>query len=77
MGVRAPEPQVHPRLKHNNRNLVKSKAMRHGLEDKLPEEVSLARWGEAWKTADVCLFRGGAFHKRHAKEEERGNEKGK
>lgn len=51
--------------------------MRHGLEDKPPEEVSLVRWGEAWKTADVCLFRGGAFHKRHAKEEERGNEKGK
>ena len=32
------------------------------------------RWGDAWKTADACLVRGGAFRQRLTKEEERGKE---
>lgn len=71
---------AHPQLKCNSdRKLVKSKAVRPGSDDHLPNEVSLTRWGEAWDRltlASVAIQRRGFPLKAH-KEEERGNEKGK
>lgn len=65
---RGPRPRVHPQLKRNNRKLVKSKVVRHGVDDTLPNEVSLMRWSEAWKRltlASVAIQRRGFPPKAH------------
>lgn len=60
-GIRAPEPRVHPRLKCNHRNLVKSKAMRHSLDNKPPNKVFLRGGVKPGKQLTPCLVRGGPF----------------